>query len=68
MVCFSFCYFFDMMLMLVYQVDIDEAQEIMDYEDVQSVPTFVFYRDDARVHQFSGFEPDQLINTVQKYL
>eukprot|EP01098_Paradermamoeba_levis_P016835 TRINITY_DN9324_c0_g1_i1.p1 TRINITY_DN9324_c0_g1~~TRINITY_DN9324_c0_g1_i1.p1 ORF type:complete len:104 (-),score=20.03 TRINITY_DN9324_c0_g1_i1:75-386(-) len=47
-------------------VDIDELP-IKDTQDVQGVPTFQFYKNGQKVHQFSGANDKSLREGVEQY-
>lgn len=52
----------------VYQVDIDKEQEIADDAGVESVPTFIIYRDGEPVWKHSGeIEGEALLNKVESF-
>ncbi|MBJ2184284.1 MAG: thioredoxin family protein [Muribaculaceae bacterium] len=53
----------------VYQFDIDKATEAADEAGVQSVPTFIIYRNGREMWRQSGeMEGEVLLRTVEKYL
>lgn len=53
----------------VYQLDIDENKELADKESVQSIPTFIVYKDGREMWRQSGeMEAEVLLANVQKYV
>lgn len=48
------------------KVDVDECEDIATEYDVQSMPTFVFIINNAKVDGFSGANYDKLRDTVVK--
>lgn len=53
----------------VIQLDIDENQEAADAEKVQSIPTFIIYRDGREVWRNSGeLDGNVLLGKVESFL
>ncbi len=53
----------------VYQFDIDQNQELADSEGVQSIPTFIVYKDGTEMWRESGeMAADVLLAHIQKFL
>ncbi len=53
----------------VYQLDIDRNQEYADEQNVQSVPTFILYRNSTEVWRHSGeIEANDLLAKVEEYM
>ena len=53
----------------VYQFDIDENKEWADDLKVESIPTFIVYRDGVEMWRQSGeMAADVLLTTIQKYV
>lgn len=53
----------------VYQLDIDKNGEAADEARVESVPTFIVYRNGREMWRRSGeMEGETLLRTVEKYL
>lgn len=53
----------------VYQFDIDENQELAQELDVQSIPTFIIYKDGEEMWRASGeMDGNILIDHVQRFL
>lgn len=53
----------------VYQFDIDENQSLASETGVESIPTFIIYRNGSEVWRQSGeIEGDMLYNKVEAYL
>ncbi|NEU34021.1 thioredoxin family protein, partial [bacterium LRH843] len=48
------------------KVDIDECDDMATEYDVQSMPTFIFIKNSAKIDGFSGANYDKLKETVQK--
>ncbi len=52
----------------VFQYDIDENEKIADDENVQTLPTFILYKDGKEVWRHSGeMTEEQLISQVKIY-
>ena len=52
----------------VCQIEIDQNREIADQNDVQSVPTFIIYRDGQEMWRQSGeMDGEVLLTQVQQY-
>ena len=53
----------------VYQFDIDENKEIADKEQVESIPTFIVYKNGKEMWRQSGEMPGEvLLANIQKYV
>ncbi len=53
----------------IYQLDIDQNQEIADIEKINSTPTFIIYRDGTQVWRESGeMDGQYLLDKIQSYL
>ncbi|MDE6309523.1 MAG: thioredoxin family protein [Muribaculaceae bacterium] len=53
----------------VYQLDIDENKELADTENVESIPTFIVYKNGKEVWRQSGeMEADVLLAHIQRYV
>lgn len=53
----------------VYQFDIDENRELADQEKVESIPTFIVYKNGQEVWRNSGeMEADILLAHIQRYV
>lgn len=51
----------------IYQFDIDENQELASEQDVQSIPTFILYRNGEETWRQSGEMPgDVLLSKISK--
>jgi len=48
------------------KVDIDECDDIATEYEVQSMPTFIFIKNSAKIDGFSGANYEKLKETVQK--
>ncbi|KAE8632695.1 hypothetical protein XENTR_v10001638 [Xenopus tropicalis] len=47
------------------KVDVDDAQDVAAHCDVKCMPTFHFYKNGQKVHEFSGANQASLIQKVQ---
>lgn len=53
----------------VYQFDIDENQDLADNEQVESIPTFIVYKEGKEMWRQSGEMPaDVLLANIQKFI
>lgn len=53
----------------IYQLDIDQNQELAEVEKITATPTFIIYRDGKPVWRESGEMPAQmLLDKIQSYL
>ncbi len=53
----------------VFQFDIDKNQQLADQENVESIPTFIVYKDGQEMWRQSGeMQADVLLAHIQKYL
>ena len=53
----------------IYQLDLDENQELADVEQIRSTPTFIIYRDGKPVWRESGEMDGQfLLDKIQSFL
>lgn len=48
-------------------IDIDEAPEIAELEQISSVPTFIFYKDGKKLERFSGADEELLLKVIQQH-
>ncbi|XP_053321833.1 thioredoxin-like [Spea bombifrons] len=48
------------------KVDVDDAQDVAAHCNIKCMPTFQFYKDGARVHEFSGANQSNLEQKVQE--
>ncbi len=48
------------------KVDVDEAEEISQSEQIDCMPTFIFYENGIKKSKFSGADEDGLINELIK--
>ncbi|XP_053198954.1 thioredoxin [Scomber japonicus] len=48
------------------KVDVDDAQDVSSHCDIKCMPTFLFYKNGAKVDEFSGANLQQLIEKVEK--
>lgn len=52
----------------VYQLDIDENRELADKEKVESIPTFIVYKNGAEMWRQSGeMQADLLLEKIRQY-
>ena len=49
------------------KIDVDEAQQISSECNVKSMPTFMFYKDGQKVHEFSGASTQKLTECVANH-
>lgn len=53
----------------VYQLDIDQNQDLANENDVQSIPTFIVYKDGREMWRQTGeMAADTLLAHIQKYI
>lgn len=53
----------------VYQLEIDENKELADQQGVESIPTFIVYRNGQEMWRQSGeMQGDVLLANIQKYI
>ncbi|XP_065104777.1 thioredoxin b [Paramisgurnus dabryanus] len=49
------------------KVDVDDAQEVAASCDIKCMPTFQFYKNGAKIDEFSGANKDQLVEKIHKH-
>ncbi|XP_063151053.1 thioredoxin [Candoia aspera] len=49
------------------EIDVDEAQDVASHCDVKCMPTFQFYKNNEKVHEFSGANKEKLEEAIKKY-
>nr|XP_020646759.1 thioredoxin-like [Pogona vitticeps] len=47
------------------EVDVDDAQDVAAHCDVKCMPTFQFYKNNEKVHEFSGANKEKLEETIK---
>jgi len=52
---------------IVLKVDVDECEDIATEYNINSMPTFVFVKNNKKVEEFSGANVDKLKNTILKH-
>jgi len=53
----------------VYQFEIDENRELADAQKVESIPTFIVYKDGKEMWRRSGeIDADVLLSEVRRYI
>ncbi|XP_054843504.1 thioredoxin-like [Eublepharis macularius] len=52
---------------LFLEIDVDEAQDVATQCDVKCMPTFQFYKNNEKVHEFSGANKEKLEDTIKKF-
>lgn len=53
----------------VYQLEIDDNRDLADREDVESIPTFIVYKDGKQMWRQSGeIAADVLLAHIQRYI
>ena len=50
------------------KVDVDEADELMDFFGPRSLPTFILMKNGKAFHKWSGADQDTLKRTIEKYM
>uniref|UniRef100_U3FYX3 Thioredoxin n=1 Tax=Micrurus fulvius TaxID=8637 RepID=U3FYX3_MICFL len=50
------------------EIDVDEAQDVASHCDVKCMPTFQFYKNNEKVHEFSGANKEKLEEAIKKYM
>ncbi len=54
---------------MVYQYDIDDNQDLANSENVQSIPTFIVYKDGKEMWRHSGeLAAETLLANIQKFI
>lgn len=52
----------------VFQIDIDKEEALSDAQKVETIPTFIVYKDGVEVWRHSGeIEADKLVEVMQSY-
>ncbi|XP_007424609.1 thioredoxin [Python bivittatus] len=49
------------------EIDVDDAQDVASHCDVKCMPTFQFYKNNEKVHEFSGANKEKLEEAIKKY-
>ncbi|CAI5796530.1 thioredoxin [Podarcis raffonei] len=47
------------------EIDVDDAQDVAAHCDVKCMPTFQFYKNNQKVHEFSGANKEKLEETIK---
>ncbi|XP_070598544.1 thioredoxin domain-containing protein 2-like [Erythrolamprus reginae] len=50
------------------EIDVDDAQDVASHCDVKCMPTFQFYKNSEKVHEFSGANKEKLEEAIKKYM
>ncbi|XP_070794672.1 thioredoxin isoform X1 [Pituophis catenifer annectens] len=50
------------------EIDVDEAQDVASHCDVKCMPTFQFYKNNEKVHEFSGANKEKLEEAIKKHM
>ncbi|XP_034266461.1 thioredoxin isoform X1 [Pantherophis guttatus] len=50
------------------EIDVDEAQDVASQCDVKCMPTFQFYKNNEKVHEFSGANKEKLEEAIKKHM
>uniref|UniRef100_A0A8C6XJA3 Thioredoxin n=1 Tax=Naja naja TaxID=35670 RepID=A0A8C6XJA3_NAJNA len=50
------------------EIDVDDAQDVATHCDVKCMPTFQFYKNNEKVHEFSGANKEKLEEAIKKYM
>ncbi|XP_042643507.1 thioredoxin [Tyto alba] len=48
------------------EVDVDDVPDVAAHCDVKCMPTFQFYKNGKKVHEFSGANKEKLEETIQR--
>ncbi|XP_048359165.1 thioredoxin-like [Sphaerodactylus townsendi] len=51
---------------IFFEIDVDDAQDVAAHCDVKCMPTFQFYKNKEKVHEFSGANKEKLEETIMK--
>ncbi|XP_030049603.1 thioredoxin-like [Microcaecilia unicolor] len=51
---------------LFFKVDVDDAQDIAAFCAIKCMPTFLFYKNNTKIHEFSGANKDTLAAKVSE--
>ncbi|XP_015265074.1 PREDICTED: thioredoxin [Gekko japonicus] len=49
------------------EIDVDDAQDVAAHCDVKCMPTFQFYKNNEKVHEFSGANKEKLEETIKRF-
>ncbi|XP_029026234.1 thioredoxin-like [Betta splendens] len=49
------------------KVDVDEASDVSGECNISCMPTFQFFKNGSKVHEFSGADKNKLIDGLQKF-
>ncbi|XP_077201402.1 thioredoxin-like [Paroedura picta] len=52
---------------LFIEIDVDDAQDVAAHCDVKCMPTFQFYKNNVKVHEFSGANKEKLEETIKRF-
>jgi len=50
----------------VFKVDVDEADDVAMQEKISCMPTFIFYKNQKKVAEFSGADPKALRSKIEE--
>jgi thioredoxin 1 len=50
------------------KVDVDDNEETSEACNIRAMPTFQFYKDNQKIHEFSGADKSQLETSITKYI
>ncbi|XP_063776818.1 thioredoxin-like [Pseudophryne corroboree] len=53
---------------LLYKVDVDEAEDIAGANGIKAMPTFHFYKNGAKIEELRGADPAKLEALVAKHM
>ncbi|XP_054916259.1 thioredoxin-like [Poeciliopsis prolifica] len=51
---------------IFFKVDVDDAKDVRKHCGISSMPTFHFYKNGSKVHEFSGADESQLREKIQE--
>lgn len=52
---------------VIIKVDIEKNLELVDHYRIQSMPTFMFFKELENVDQFSGADAEKLVEVIEKH-
>ena len=58
----------DMPDVVFVKVDVDENEEVAAECGIQAMPTFQYYKNKTKVHEFSGASEDKIKEAIAKYI
>jgi thioredoxin len=49
------------------KVDVDELEEVASLNNITAMPTFIFFRNGQKVHEFRGADKNRLLEAVKTH-